>query len=99
MLNFSHLREGVTLGVVPLLPNVDDKVDQANLPQSCFFPFTSFSFFVFLCLKKQKQKLSEVVIPSTFSIVLCLRKLLQKIPAGGSEKTEAEKKERQESFI
>ena len=56
VLNFSHLREGVTLGVVPLLPNVDDKVDQANLPQSCFFSFHFLFLFRFLLLKETETK-------------------------------------------
>ena len=88
-----------TLGVVPLLPNVDDKVDEANHPRSFFLLFFHFPFTVFVCLKKQKHTLSDVVIPSTFSIVLCLREAPSEIPAGGTEKTEAEKKERQESLI
>lgn len=57
-----------------------------------FFTFTSFSFFVFFCLKKQKQKLSDVVIPSTFSIVLCLRKLLQKYLQAGVKRQRLKRK-------
>lgn len=41
--------------------------------------------------------LSDVVIPSTFSIVLCLRKLLQKYLQAGL-KRQAEKKERQRAL-
>ncbi len=45
-------------------------------PQSFFF--LRFSFSAFFCLKKQKQTLSDVVIPSTLCTVLCLRKFLQR---------------------
>lgn len=43
-----------TLEVVSLLPNVDDKVDQVNLPQLFFFNF-HFSFSVVFLLKKWNQ--------------------------------------------
>lgn len=41
-------RLSLPCGVVPLLPNVDDKVDQANLPQT-FFDF----HFFFSLIRKQ----------------------------------------------
>lgn len=94
------------LGVVRLLPTVDDKVDEANLHQSRFF-FFFFNylffrlFFFFFCLKKQKQKLSDLVIPSAFSTAL-FEKTPSDVPAGGgTEKTEAEKEKKLpgESYI
>lgn len=75
LLNSSFLRDRVYPWGYSTPPQCRWQGRLSKPPPSFFFHFPSSVFF---CLKKQKQKLSDMVIPSALSIVLCLRKLLQK---------------------
>lgn len=80
----------LTLGVVSLLPNVDDKILQVNLPQLFFF--ISLHFFCCLLLKNWSH---GFLMCYSLYIQYCslFEKAPSEIPAGGTEKTELKREE------